>query len=227
MKVSIIIPAYNERESVAAVIREVDKLGLDKEIVVVDDGSTDGTTEVLRQLALRPDIKVLFQPVNRGKGSAVRAALAQVTGQVVVIQDADLEYRPEDLLSLLAPIRSGECQAVFGSRFLGRPRFISARQEWGNRCLTWITNRLYGSHLTDMETCYKMVRRDLLEDLSLKARGFEIEPEITARLLKRGIPIKELPISYRGRGYAAGKKIRWKDALKAIAVLLKYRFTRS
>lgn len=229
MKVSIIIPVYNESstlEEILTRVRAVELNGLTKEMIVVDDGSTDGSRGILKkQSALDDSLHVYFHPKNRGKGAAVRTALAHVTGDVVLIQDADLEYDPREYSDLLKPIREGRADVVYGSRFLGGPR--RAMLFWhmlGNKLLTFVTNLLYDTILSDMETCYKVFRTEVIKPIKLRSRGFEFEPEITAKVLKRGIRIYEVPISYTGREYHEGKKITWQDGLVAFWTLVKYRF---
>lgn len=231
VKLSIIVPAYNERETIEEILRRVRKAPLDadlnveKEIIVVDDGSTDGTREILARIASEhPDIKVLFHDRNRGKGAAIRTALQHVTGDYVVIQDADLEYDPRDYSVLLRPLVEGKADVVYGSRFLGPHRAFLFLHYLGNKFLNLVTNILYDTILTDMETCYKMFRADVIRNIPLKARGFEFEPEVTAKVLKRGYRVFEVPISYSGRDFSEGKKIHpWKDGLRALWTLIKYR----
>lgn len=222
MKLSVIIPVYNERENLLKVIEKVEKVPIEKEIIAIDDCSTDGSREILKNLENR--IKVIYHSKNQGKGMAIRSGLKRVSGDLVIIQDADLEYNPQDYLKLLPPIMEGKAEVVYGSRFLGEPKNFSFLFYWGNRFLTLITNLLYGSHLTDMETCYKLFKTRILKNLNLKAKGFEFEPEITAKLLRRHIPIYEAPISYQGRRYSGGKKITWRDGFPALWTLIKYRF---
>lgn len=229
MKLSIIIPVYNESntlEEILARVRAVELDGIEKEIIAVDDGSTDGSRRILKeQDALDDSLDVYFHPRNRGKGAAIRTALAHVTGDVVLIQDADLEYDPREYSDLLKPIREGRADVVYGSRFLGGPR--KAMLFWhmiGNKVLTLVTNLLYDTILSDMETCYKVFRTEVIKPIKLRSRGFEFEPEITAKILKRGIRIYEVPISYTGREYHEGKKITWQDGIVAFWTLLKYRF---
>lgn len=201
----------------------VDAVPINKEIIVVDDYSTDGTRELLQQFP-EGQLKLVCHPHNCGKGTALRTGFQHATGDVIIIQDADLEYDPNDYLKVIEPIREGRCDVVYGSRFLGQHRFTSQSHYWGNRGLTWLTNLLFGSDLTDMETCYKAVRADILKKLPLTAERFDIEPEITALLLKRGLKIHEVPISYNGREFEDGKKISWRDGYAAVKVLVRHRF---
>lgn len=228
MKISILIPVFNEEKTVSQVleqVRAVDLAPLEKEIVVVDDGSTDGSREILDREAQRGDIVLVHHPSNQGKGAAVRTAMAHATGDIFLIQDADLEYDPREYPVLLKPILEGRAEVVYGSRFLGGPR--KAMLFWhmvANKLLTLITNILYDSILSDMETCYKVFKAEIVRGIPLRARGFEFEPEITAKILKRGYRIFEVPITYTGREYHEGKKIKAKDAFIALWTLLKYRF---
>jgi glycosyltransferase involved in cell wall biosynthesis len=225
MRLSVIIPCFDERETITEIIDQVLAVGRADEIIVVDDGSTDGTREVLSQLPQNACVKILYHPTNYGKGAAVRTGIAQATGDVILIQDADLEYDPRDYPALLQPIEEGRATVVYGSRFLGGPR--KAMLFWhtvGNQILTLITNVLYDTVLTDMETGYKVFRADVVKDLPLRSRRFEFEPEVTAKVLKRGHRIYEVPITYTGREYHEGKKITWKDGPIAAWTLIKYRF---
>ncbi len=226
LHLSVIVPVYNEQATIAEVITRIRAVALpavEREILLVDDGSTDGTRAVIAGLA-GPDCRVLLHPENRGKGAAVRTGLAHASGDFVLIQDADLEYDPADYAVLLAAVAAG-AECVYGSRFLaGAKRRMSPVTAAANRFLTWLTRRLYGLCLTDMETCYKLVRADLLRDLPLRSNGFDIEPEITIKLAKRGVTIREVPIRYAGRTRAEGKKIGWRDGAQAVWTLLKFRF---
>ncbi len=226
MKLSIIMPVYNEEKTVAEIIDRILRIKIDKELVIVDDCSTDGTREILKRID-SPFVKVRYHSENRGKGAAIRTALGEVTGEVVTIQDADLEYAPEEYPRLLSPIADGASGVVYGSRFLkGGSRSMSLFR-FGNWFLTTVTNLLYGAHLTDMETCYKMFRAELIKGISLEANRFDFEPEITAKLLLQGEKILEVPISYTGRDFLEGKKITWRDGISALRCLLRCRFLRS
>jgi glycosyltransferase involved in cell wall biosynthesis len=195
------------------------------QLIVVDDASQDGTREILESLRRELGFTLIRQPQNRGKGSALRTGFVEVTGDIVVIQDADLEYSPEEYPVLIELICSGRADVVYGSRFLGRHRVFLFTHYVGNRLLTLLTNVLYNTMLTDMETCFKVMRVDVLRSMTLKSNGFGVEPELTAKIFKRGYRVYELPITYDGRGYSEGKKITWKDGVAAIWTLLKYRFT--
>ena len=222
MKLSIVIPVFNEVLTLAETIRRVRAVPVDKELVVVDDCSTDGSGRVLESLR-GPDMTLVRHPVNRGKGAAIRTATEHVTGDVVVIQDADLEYNPGELAGLLGYIERDEADVVYGSRFKGTHRSFMFSHYVGNKVLNLVTNALYNSCLTDMETCYKMMRADIFRSLELEANRFDIEPEITAKLLRRGWRLLEVPITYVGRDYGEGKKIRWTDGVAALWTLLKWR----
>jgi glycosyltransferase involved in cell wall biosynthesis len=226
MKLSVIIPVYNEKSTVLELLHRVEAvpLSLDKEIIVVDDFSTDGTREVLGGLG-RPDIRVLFHAKNMGKGSALRTGFSEATGDIVLIQDADLEYDPAEYPGLLAPILDGRADVVYGSRFQGGPhRVLFFWHSVGNRFLTALSNIVTNLNLTDMETCYKVFRGDVLRKLSLKSRRFGFEPEVTIKVAKLKCRIYEVPISYAGRNYSEGKKIGWKDGLAALWHIMRYRF---
>lgn len=226
-KLSVVVPVYNERNTVVEVVRRMRAVelpdGIEREIIVIDDGSTDGTRDVLRQLG-DSTVRILMHEANRGKGASVRTGLALATGDYVIIQDADLEYDPDDWPRLIAPVMRGRARVVYGSRFTGERRNMLLLHWIGNRMLSLVTNVLFNSTLSDMETCYKLVDRTLLNDLALRSDHFDIEPEITAKILKRGIRIYEVPISYMGREFDEGKKITWRDGFAALWTLVKFRF---
>jgi glycosyltransferase involved in cell wall biosynthesis len=226
VRVSFLIPVYNEEATVGEVLDRIDLLGLDAQLIVVDDGSTGGTPAVLEQR--RRDGLVVLRQSNRGKGAALRAAIPHVDGDIAVIQDADMEYDPAEVPALIEPIQRGVADVVFGSRLRGgRPQ--RAYLFWhlvGNRFLSLLTNVLFNTTLSDMETGYKAFRADVLRSLELREDGFGIEPEITAQVCKRGLRVYELPIAYYGRTYAEGKKITWRDGVKAIGVLIRVRLSR-
>ena len=221
---SVVMPVYNERTTVDEIIRRVLAVPLRIELVVVDDGSDDGTKEILEQLQCELRFNLLRQK-NAGKGAALRRGFAEVTGDLVVIQDADLEYSPEEYPQLIELICDDKADVVYGSRFLGRHRAFMFAHYMGNKLVTFATNVLYNTMLTDMETCYKAMRIEVLRSMRLKSNGFGIEPEITAKIFKRGYRVYEVPITYAGRGYEQGKKITWRAGFGALCVLLKYRFT--
>jgi len=227
MKLSIIVPVYNECETLREILNQVraaDLPDIDKEIIVVNDGSTDGSREILEDEAQASDLLVFHHEQNRGKGAAVRTGIEHATGEIIMIQDADLEYDPRDYGKLIQPIVEGRVAVVYGSRFLGPRKAMLFWHMLGNKLLTLTTNILYNTILSDMETCYKVFRADVVKDIPLRARRFELEPEITAKVLKRGHRIFEVPISYYGREYHEGKKIGWRDAPLAFWTLIKYRF---
>ncbi|MGH7961480.1 MAG: glycosyltransferase family 2 protein [Candidatus Binatia bacterium] len=233
---SVIVPVYNEVATIREILKRIVRAPFAKEIIVVDDGSTDGTAQVLHDeggllgtLNHEPctasfTLKVLFHPRNRGKGAAIRTALPAVTGSVVLIQDADLEYNPSEYPQLLAPIVEGKADVVYGSRFLGFPR--RALLFWhtvGNKFVTLVSNMLTDLNLTDIETGYKVFRTEVIRQIPLRSERFEFEPEVTVKVARRGLRVYEVPISYAGRTYAEGKKIRWKDGLAALGALVRYR----
>jgi glycosyltransferase involved in cell wall biosynthesis len=222
---SVVMPVYNEQATIQEIVRRVVAVPLRLELIVVDDGSTDGTRETLADLQRECGFKLVLQPRNQGKGAALRRGFQEVTGDIVVIQDADLEYSPEEFPGLIELIRGGRADVVYGSRFLGRHRVFLFSHYLGNRLLTLMTNVLYNTMLTDMETCYKVMRTTVMRSMTLASNGFGIEPEMTAKIFKRGYRVYEVPITYDGRGYDEGKKITWRDGVVALWVLLKYRFT--
>ncbi|HEY1737637.1 MAG TPA: glycosyltransferase family 2 protein [Acidimicrobiia bacterium] len=227
-KLSVVVPVFNERNTVGEIIRRMRSVelpgSLDLEIIVVDDGSTDGTADVLAQLR-DSTVRVVAQKTNEGKGAAVRAGFEHATGDLVLVQDADLEYDPEDWPRLLHPIMRGRALVVYGSRFTGERRNMLFLHWVGNRFLSLTTNVLYNTTLSDMETCYKLIDRRVVDRLRLRSQRFEIEPEVTAKILKLGVRIYEVPISYAGREFHEGKKITWRDGFVALWTLVKYRFS--
>lgn len=226
-KISIIIPVFNEIKHLEEVLKRVEETNfcnLEKEIIIVDDASDDGTFDFLANL--NKNYKIFHHNINQGKGAAIVTGLKNVTGQIIIIQDADLEYHPNDYISLIKLILNGEAQVVYGSRFLNanNSKGFSLTHKFGNKFLTFITNLLFNTKLTDMETCYKAFNYEIIKDLKIKSKRFEFEPEVTAKILKQGIKIKELPISYNGRKFVEGKKITWIDGFHAIITLFKYKF---
>ena len=222
---SVVMPAFNELNTIEEIVRRVVAVPLRIELIVVDDCSTDGTRNTLVELQRELGFTLLLQPRNLGKGAALRRGFGAVHGDVVVVQDADLEYSPEEFPQLIELICQGRADVVYGSRFLGRHRVFLFTHYAGNRMLTLLTNVLYNTMLTDMETCYKVMRTDVMRSMTLRSDGFGIEPELTAKIFKRGYRVYEVPITYDGRGYDEGKKISWRDGIVALWVLLRYRFT--
>jgi len=220
---SVIMPVYNEESTIEEIVSRVLAVPLRVELIVMDDGSTDRSREILGELAEKRGFKLFLQEKNLGKGAAVRRGFAEGNGDIFIIQDADLEYSPEEYPDLIELIVRGKADAVYGSRFLGRHRAFLYTHYMGNRFLTFVTNVLYNTILTDMETCFKAIRADRVRQMTLRSNRFGIEPEITAKLFKMGCRVYEVPITYEGRGYDEGKKISWKDGLEALWVLLKYR----
>ena len=220
---SVVMPVYNERTTVETIIRRVLTVPLRIQLIVVDDGSKDGSAEILDRLHKELSFSLVHQ-ANAGKGAALRRGFAEATGDLVVIQDADLEYSPEEFPELIDLICKGHADVVFGSRFIGRHRVFLFTHYLGNRIVTLATNVLYNTMLTDMETCYKVMRIEVLRSFTVESNGFGIEPELTAKIFKRGYRVYEVPITYSGRGYDEGKKITWRAGFEALWVLLKYRF---
>lgn len=238
MKLSVIIPVYNEKSTVLEIVKKVQDVPVEKEIIIVDDGSTDGTRDILKQVIGAANvssppggevegegyIKVILKERNEGKGAAIREGLKNVNGDVVVIQDADLEYSPADWLKMLKVMKEKDAGVVYGSRILGKGEKSSLAFYFGGRFLSLLANLLYGTKITDEPTCYKMFRSDVIKSIKLNCRGFEFCPEITAKVAKKGYRIYEVPVSYKPRKIKEGKKIRWKDGVTAIYMLIKQRF---
>ena len=228
IKVSILIPVFNEKDTLKLLLEKVEQAnfaGLEKEIIMVDDCSSDGTTEILKELS--QNYKVLFHEKNQGKGAAIRTAVKEATGDFVVIQDADLEYLPDDYDKLLPILLNDEADVVYGSRFLNveNSKNFILKNKIANKFLTLLTNVLFGATITDMETCYKAFKREFIQGITIKSDRFDFEPEITAKVMKQKARLKEVPISYFGRGHEEGKKINWKDGVHAIFALIKFRFS--
>ena len=228
-KLSIVIPVYNEEKTITEIIKKVQAvriLGIEKEIIIVNDCSKDSSDKIIKNLIRKyKNIKYFNHEVNKGKGAALRTGFLHATGDYVVIQDADLEYNPEDFKRLIIPIKDKKADAVYGSRMLGKIEgFQITSHYYGNLFLSFITGLLYNNKITDMETCYKMMKREVIKNLNLKSNSFDIEPEITAKIIKKGYKIIEIPINYKSRSFLEGKKIHWDDGLFALWTLVKYRF---
>jgi len=225
MRLSIVIPCYNEKNLLPQIISLVKSTPVpDKEIILVDDGSNDGTTELIRNIIEKEVTKVIYHPINMGKGAAIRSGLGAVTGDIVLIQDADLEYDPAEYPKLIAPIMEGKADVVFGSRFMGEgPHRVHMFWHYvGNKLLTVLSNMFTNLNLTDMETCYKVFRAEVIKSITIQQNGFGIEPELTAKVAKQHCRVYEVGISYYGRSYGEGKKITWKDGIKALYVIVRY-----
>jgi glycosyltransferase involved in cell wall biosynthesis len=225
MKVSVVIPSYNEVNTIKEILRRVQAENIAEEILIVDDGSTDGTRDILNDFKGKEPYRIIFHEQNQGKGAAVRTGIQQSKGDIIIIQDADLEYNPREYKKLLEPILDGLAEVVYGSRFLGGPR--RPTMFWhmvANKLLTFMTNILYNNILTDMETGYKVFLREVVQDMPLRANRFDFEPEFTAKILKRKVRIFEVPITFNPRDYSEGKKIGFGDAFQAVWTLIKYRF---
>jgi len=225
MRLSVVIPVYNEFATIERLLTKVDSVNVEKELIIVDDNSSDGSKEILARMT-QPDRVVVFHDTNRGKGAALRTGFSHARGDYVIIQDADLEYDPNDYLLLLAEAEQRDAAVVYGTRFCGGKRPEMAFKNWvGNRLLTGLTNLLFGAKLTDMETCYKLIRRDVVQSIDIKSNRFNVEPELTAKLLMKGLRIYEVPASYVGRTSAEGKKISWLDFVSAIWTLVSLRIS--
>ncbi|MFZ5424756.1 MAG: glycosyltransferase family 2 protein [Patescibacteria group bacterium] len=226
MKLSVVIPVYNEKETLLKILKKVEAVeGLDKEIILVDDASTDGSTELLKKIQKKnPEYKIVFKEINSGKGASLREGFKRTTGDYVIVQDADLEYYPSDYLVLLRALNESGADVIYGSRFSGNYEDMSSLHYFGNKFLTIITSILFGVLLTDMETCYKLLPGKFARNVDIKSNRFNFEPEITAKIIRAGLRIKEVPIKYSGRSHSEGKKITWRDGFSAIYTLLKFRF---
>lgn len=224
LKLSVIMPVYNEEDTLEEIFAKVRSVGLVSEIVIVDDGSRDRTREILNGLKQLQGVKVILHEKNQGKGAAVVTGIQAATEDLLIVQDADLEYDPNDYHKLVQPLEEGRCDVVYGTRFASSSQDALLLNYLANRFLTFVTNLLYRSNLTDMETCYKVFRREVVEDMTIHARRFEFEPEFSAKILKRNVRIEEVPISFNPRGYSDGKKITAWDGLVALWTLIKYRF---
>ena len=227
MKLSIVMPVYNEERTLEEIVSRVLATPFDKEIVLVDDGSKDRSREILAELEKKhEEVRVILHEVNRGKGGALATGFKEVSGDVVLIQDADLEYNPSDYPALMKPIQEADADVVYGSRFLIRD-YARVHLFWhymGNRFLTFLSNIFTGLNLTDMETCYKMFRREVIQRIDIKSKRFTVEPELTAKVARMRLRVYEVPISYAGRGYREGKKITWRDGIAALYAIVRYRF---
>jgi glycosyltransferase involved in cell wall biosynthesis len=226
MKLSVLMPVFNEKATLEEIVAQVRAVDIEKELIIVDDGSTDGTVEILKE-KIEPleGVRVFYHEKNRGKGAAIRTGKEFLTGEISLIQDADLEYDPNDYAKLIEPIEAGRADVVYGSRFLGTRRAFLFWHYLGNRFLTLVTNVLYNTMLTDMETCYKVFKTPILRDMTVRSNRFDFEPEITAKVFKAGCKVFEVPIYYSGRDFSEGKKITWRDGFRALWTIVKFRFT--
>ncbi|MFC1490176.1 glycosyltransferase family 2 protein [Candidatus Latescibacterota bacterium] len=225
MKLSIVIPLYNEKETIREILSRVRETPFDKEIIIVDDCSSDGSRDILKEMERDSDLRIFYHEKNMGKGAALRTGFKHVNGDIVIIQDADLEYDPSEYKDLIKPIIDGKADVVYGSRFLGAPhRVLFFWHSVANNVLTILSNIMTNLNLSDMETCYKIFRREVIEKISIKSNRFGVEPEITAKIARLNVRIYEIPISYSGRKYSEGKKIGWKDAVSAFFSIIKYKF---
>lgn len=224
MKLSIVIPIFNEERLLSEVLENVRKIPLEKELILVDDCSVDGTRTILEKEKNKPDTVILYHSKNQGKGASIRTGLAQVTGDIVIIQDADMEYNPADIPKVIEPIIKGECQVSYGSRFKGSVKQMRFPNRVANYILATMVSILYGQRITDEATAYKAFRTDVIKDIPLTCRRFEFCPEVTAKVLKRGYYITEVPVTFVARTFEEGKKIGWRDFIQAVQILLKYRF---
>jgi glycosyltransferase involved in cell wall biosynthesis len=224
MKISIIIPIHNEEALLPEVMKNIRRLPFEKEIILVDDGSRDGTPEILKKEAQHADTKVLFHGVNQGKGASIRTGLKHVTGDIVIVQDADMEYNSDEIPKVLEPILKGETEVAYGSRFMGRINKMRLPNRVANHLLAWLVTILYGQKITDEATAYKAFKTSVIQSIPLNCTRFEFCPEVTAKVLKRGHKIIEIPVTYTARTFEEGKKIGWRDFIQAVQILLKYRF---
>ncbi len=224
MKLSVIVPVYNEKRTIELLLEKVRAVPIEKEIIVIDGNSYDGTKELLRKQETHPDIRIIYQAQRMGRGNALKQGLKIATGDIVIFQDADLELDPNDYPNLIAPIEAGNATVVFGSRFLqGKPN-MGFLQYWGNKVINWMVNLLYATRLTDVETCYQVFKRDAIADLNIRNNDFAFTVELTVKLIKKGLRIQEIPITYIPRGRYEGKKVYWKDGFVSLYTLIKYRF---
>ncbi|MCX7766929.1 MAG: glycosyltransferase family 2 protein, partial [Candidatus Sumerlaeia bacterium] len=224
MKLSVIIPVYNERRTIDILLEKVRRVPIEKEIIVVDGNSTDGTREILKQQESYPDTKIIYEPEPRGRGKALKEGIKIATGDIVIFQDADLELDPQDYPKLIAPIEQGKAKVVFGSRFLGKKSPMGFFQYWGNKLINFLVNVLYHQHLTDVETCYQVFPLSVIREMEIENNDFAFTVELTIKLIKRGYQILEIPITYVPRGRREGKKIYWKDGLVSLYTIFKLRF---